>query len=108
MNKLTGYREWSACREGACPSWSEEPPQRSDVFDASQLTIVDWMQVPGIGKTLANRLVENAPYASIEDVLNVKGVSKGIFERINETLMPLRPEAEQVGDSDYEADVVAE
>jgi len=52
----------------------------------NNFTIVDWMKVPGIGKTLATRLVEHAPYDSPDAVIKVKGVSKRIFDKLDDVL----------------------
>ncbi len=94
MSRLPDYLTWNENRESnsAPPVWKDVEPQESESqpeapsLNANELTIVDWMKVPGIGKTLATRLVEGGPYESLNDVLKVKGVSKGTFERINETL----------------------
>ena len=91
MNKLPDFKDWREDREpkDGPPVWEDVKPQEltpEPSINANELTIVDWMKVPGIGKTLATRLVESGPYESLDGVLKVKGVSKGTFERINETL----------------------
>ncbi|WP_166826841.1 ComEA family DNA-binding protein [Thalassoroseus pseudoceratinae] len=57
-------------------------------LDVNSATWVEWMQLPGIGETLARRIVENreihGPFSSIEDVQRVKGI--GV-----KTLAKLRP-----------------
>ena len=52
----------------------------------NNFTVVDWMRVPGIGKTLARRLVEHAPYNSMDAVVAVRGVSERILDKLNEVL----------------------
>lgn len=50
---------------------------------ADELTLL-----PGIGKTYADRIVEHrskyGPYLSIEEITNIKGISKSRFEAIKE------------------------
>ncbi len=57
-------------------------------LDVNSATWVEWMQLPGIGETLARRIVEDrethGPFESIEDVQRVKGI--GV-----KTLAKLRP-----------------
>ena len=93
MSRLPDFLIWRENKQssGGPPVWKDVEPQELESqsepsLDANELTIVDWMKVRGIGKTLATRLVENGPYESLDDVIKVKGVSKGTFERINETL----------------------
>lgn len=47
-------------------------------LDINSATWVEWMQLPGIGETLARRIVEDreehGPFESVEDVQRVKGV----------------------------------
>lgn len=47
-------------------------------LDVNSATWVEWMQLPGIGETLARRIVDDrerhGPFESIEDVQRVKGV----------------------------------
>ena len=38
--------------------------------------------LPGIGKTLAERILEGRPYQTPDDLLKVKGIGKAIFERL--------------------------
>ncbi len=97
MDRLPDFMVWREANQPTSnpPVWEDkskdsEPqpePEPSPSFNFNELNIVDWMKVPGIGKTLATRLVENGPYESVDDVLKVKGVSKGTCKRINETLV---------------------
>jgi len=38
--------------------------------------------LPGIGAITVNKIINNRPYATIEDLLNKKIVNKGVFENI--------------------------
>ncbi len=46
------------------------------------------LQVPGIGPTLARRIIENRPYRSVEDLMNVKGIGKKKFEKLKDYFEP--------------------
>ena len=95
MDRLPDFTVWRESKQSTNgpPVWDDKPKdsdselQPEPSFNFNDLNIVDWMKVPGIGKTLATRLVENGPYESVDDVLKVKGVSKGTCKRINETLV---------------------
>lgn len=43
--------------------------------------------LPGIGPVTASKIISDRPYQSIEDLLNKKVVSKGIFEKIKDQLV---------------------
>ncbi|MEA3475128.1 MAG: ComEA family DNA-binding protein [Candidatus Cloacimonadota bacterium] len=48
------------------------------------------MSLPGIGEGKANAIIEyrknNGPFKSIEEIKNVKGIGKGIFEKIEDKI----------------------
>jgi hypothetical protein len=50
------------------------------------LTEQDWSEIKGIGPKLAKKLVENGPYANVEEIGKVKGVGKAVLENIKLTL----------------------
>ena len=47
-------------------------------LDLNRATWVEWMQLPGIGETLARRIVahreQHGPFQSVDDLQNVKGI----------------------------------
>ncbi|MDO8525207.1 MAG: helix-hairpin-helix domain-containing protein [Candidatus Omnitrophota bacterium] len=59
------------------------PDERIDINTASA---EDLMKIKGIGKTVAERIVEyryrNGSFASIDDLKSVKGVGVALFEKI--------------------------
>jgi competence protein ComEA len=46
------------------------------------------LEVPGIGPTLAKRIIENRPYNSVEDLMKVKGIGKKKFEKLKDYFQP--------------------
>jgi competence protein ComEA len=44
--------------------------------------------LPGIGPTLARRIVEGRPYGTVEDLLKVKGIGPSTLEKIRPYVRP--------------------
>jgi len=49
-------------------------------------SVEEWMQVSGVGEKLAQRLIEAAPFASVEDIKRVKGISERVLGGVRELL----------------------
>jgi competence protein ComEA len=60
-------------------AWSESSTKPIDVNSADVKTLET---LPGIGSTLANRIVEGRPYKSMDDLAKVKGLSKSKLDAI--------------------------
>jgi competence protein ComEA len=77
-----GYIELYVPREG-----EEQSPQNIDINHAEP-----WLleALPGIGETLAQRIVdyrsENGPFKRIEDLLKVSGIGAATFENIKDRI----------------------
>ena len=54
-----------------------------DINTASQAEIED---LPGIGPSIALKIIEGRPYGSIEDIKNVKGVGDALYEKIKDKI----------------------
>jgi competence protein ComEA len=67
-------------------------PKHSVLVDLNEASIGELMSLPGIGKTLGERIIANRPYQSVEDLKRVKGLGAKTLERIRPLIM--------VGDSD--------
>jgi competence protein ComEA len=46
----------------------------------------DLMRLPGIGETLANRIIEKRPYARLTDLLEVEGIGPATYRRLKPRL----------------------
>ncbi|MEO0144658.1 MAG: helix-hairpin-helix domain-containing protein [candidate division WOR-3 bacterium] len=46
------------------------------------------LEIPGIGPTLAKRIIENRPYRSIEDLKKVKGIGEKKFQILKNYFEP--------------------
>jgi competence protein ComEA len=55
-------------------------------LDANTATWVEWMQLPGIGETLARRIIDdrdtNGPFRTVEDISRVKGIGPKTLEKL--------------------------
>ena len=74
------------------------PPQQFDYrIDINSAEWIEWVQMRGIGETLANRIIEdreqNGPFESIDDLQRVKGIGPKTIEK-------LRPWITVTGNSD--------
>lgn len=56
------------------------------VLDPNVSARDELMRLPGIGETLANRIIEARPYETVEDLKRVSGIGDSIFSNIKESL----------------------
>jgi len=50
-----------------------------------------WMEIQGVGSKLAERLVENGPYSSLDEIAKVKGVGKKVLKDIESVVNQIAP-----------------
>lgn len=64
----------------------EQAPAPQEPVDLNSATSEELQKVPGIGPTLAARIVafreENGPFEKVDDLLNVQGIGTTSLERI--------------------------
>ncbi|ARU54431.1 MAG: helix-hairpin-helix domain-containing protein [Pseudomonadales bacterium] len=68
--------------EGNSVKKTEAPVAELDsgLVDLNHATLADLVALPKIGKALGQRIIEKRPYAAIDDLLQVQGISKDILE----------------------------
>lgn len=82
-----------------CPASPDGTPQQSpgpeEPVDLNAATAEELQEVPGIGPTLAGRIVafreENGPFEKVDDLLNVQGIGTRSLERIRPHVTVKKP-----------------
>ena len=54
----------------------------SDVLDLNTAARDELMGIPGVGETMANRIIEGRPYATVEDLGKVEGIGPKTLEKL--------------------------
>ena len=85
VNEETGRTYQEELEETAPPDYVI-----GDKIDINTATADVFMLLPGIGETLANRIVtyreENGPFKSVDDLLNVEGIGESKLNNIRNYL----------------------
>lgn len=83
---------WQLTTERPAPLPWEHSGTFTELFrvDVNNATWVEWMQLDGIGETMAHRIVAdrdaNGPFNSIEDLQRVDGIGPSTLDRIRTSL----------------------
>jgi len=78
----------SACIEDIITS-SESIVNNTGKVNLNTATKEELLTIPNIGESKANLIIEyrnNTPFTKIEDIMNIKGIGSGIFEKIKDYL----------------------
>lgn len=62
------------------------PPPADFVVDPNTASRNDLMRLPGVGETLANRIIERRPYRRVVDLLEVEGIGPAKFRELKPLL----------------------
>lgn len=89
--ELQSFEEWAQAnanfdRSNFEKTESTDEPQDS-LSQFNNWSIEEWCKVSGIGVTLAQRLVESAPFNTIDDVKAVKGINNKLANTIQELVV---------------------
>jgi competence protein ComEA len=66
--------------EPPAPATKKRPPD--EPIDINRASPEDLARLPGIGPTLAKRIVEGRPFASVADLRRVKGIGAKTLEKL--------------------------
>jgi competence protein ComEA len=79
----------------ATPAVAATEPAPADKIDLNSATVEQLDSLPGVGPTLAGRIVEYREeagrFGTIEELLNVKGIGEKNFQKIEPLLKVTRP-----------------
>ena len=73
-------RELRSAIDGAAP------PPEGFMLDPNTASRDDLMRLPGVGETLANRIIEHRPYQRVVDLLEVEGIGPARFRELKAML----------------------
>lgn len=70
--------------------WDRKNEADDGRMDINQASVADFMTLPGIGASKAEALVSyreaKGGFSSIEDIMNVDGIKKGVFDKIKDRI----------------------
>lgn len=61
---------------------SQETSSGDGLIDINLATLEEIETLPGVGKVIGQKIIDNRPYSSIEDLLTNKIVNQGVYEKI--------------------------
>ena len=99
---MVGYWWQQGGRSGALIEIDQEPRRSAQyLVDINETTWPELAQLPGIGETLAKRIIESrqveGPFVDLDDVQRIRGIGPRTVERIRPYLLPL-PESGAVAE----------
>lgn len=78
----------------APPDEPDVPDLPDEPLDLNTATIADLTRLPGIGETMAARIVSRRPYLAVEDLLRVVGIGPATLAEIRPYVIVTEPDAE--------------
>lgn len=59
---------------------------RQNLININQASLDELDTLPGISKVLGQKIIDNRPYQSLEDLINKKVINKSVFEKIKDLI----------------------
>ena len=90
---MVGYWGYLGGHRGELIEIEQSPPLRASfLVDINQADLPEFIQLPGLGETLAQRIVlerqQNGPFQGVDDLVRVDGIGIKTLEKIRPYLMP--------------------
>jgi competence protein ComEA len=86
VRRLVALAVVFACVLAAVPAFAADPSAERGVVNVNTATAVELARLPGVGTSVARRIVEhrekNGAFKAIEDLMLVRGIGEKSFERI--------------------------
>jgi competence protein ComEA len=73
----------SSAKQSPSPSTKLAPGEKVNINTASQAQLE---ALPGIGPAKAQAIIGGRPYEKIEDIMKVKGIKQGVFNKIKDLI----------------------
>ncbi|MFT5470258.1 MAG: competence ComEA-like helix-hairpin-helix protein [Verrucomicrobiales bacterium] len=71
----------------ADPSAEKSPPTKGGKIDVNAASLAELKSLSGIGDVTAKLIIEGRPYKAIEDLMKIKGIGKGAFDKIKDSIV---------------------
>ena len=65
---------------------SSPPSGPAGKVNINMATVEELDTLPGIGPTMAQRVIEGRPYGSVDDITRVKGIGEATFEKLKDLI----------------------
>ena len=71
---------------GAAAHVDDFRPPVSALIDINRAEVPMLVSLPGVGEKLAQRIIDGRPYADIEELRDVQGISEAMFQKLKDRI----------------------